>query len=259
MFPNPIIEVNLFGINISVHWFGVWVAIGILCAFTVLFQYTKKKQVDSRFVDFIFYNGIASIMVGFVSAALFQAVYNYIEHPELGFRFGEGITFIGGLIGGVLCFLIVYVIFSKKYEAKLSAVISILPCSILIAHAFGRIGCFFAGCCYGIETDSIFGITFPYLSHAVFPTQLYEAIFLLLIFGICSYLVMKKNYQDNMSLYLFTYGIFRFLIEFIRGDDRGEFLGGIVSPSQFWSLAMIIVAVLLYIISRRKNKNEDGQ
>ena len=75
------------------------IAIGVLFAFGILFYYSKKRGIEERFTDFIFYTGIASIALGFLSAALFQATYNYIENPEKGFKF-DGITFIGGLIGG---------------------------------------------------------------------------------------------------------------------------------------------------------------
>ena len=95
----------------------------------------------------------------------------------MGFHLNGGLTFIGGLIGGTLCFLTIYLFFRKKYTTRLYRMTSILPCCILIAHAFGRIGCFFAGCCYGKETDSFLGVQFPQLSHPVYPTQLYEAVF----------------------------------------------------------------------------------
>ena len=137
MLPDPIF--------LNIHMYGVMIAVGILCAFLVLFYLTKKKGVDVRFTDFIFYNGIASIVVGFGFATLFQSTYNYIKNPSVGFELGSGMTFIGGLIGGVACFLAIYFIFRKKYTTRLYEVISLLPCSILIAHAFGRIGCFFAG------------------------------------------------------------------------------------------------------------------
>ena len=135
MLPDPIF--------LNIHMYGVMIAVGILCAFLVLFYLTKKKGVDVRFTDFIFYNGIASIVVGFGFATLFQSTYNYIKNPSVGFELGSGMTFIGGLIGGVACFLAIYFIFRKKYTTRLYEVISLLPCSILIAHAFGRIGCFF--------------------------------------------------------------------------------------------------------------------
>lgn len=246
MLPDPIF--------LNIHMYGVMIAVGILCAFLTLFYLTKKKGVDVRFTDFIFYNGIASIVVGFGFATLFQSTYNYIKNPSAGFELGSGMTFIGGLIGGVACFLAIYFIFRKKYTTRLYEVISLLPCSILIAHAFGRIGCFFAGCCYGKETDSFLGVQFPDLPHPVHPTQLYEAAFLFVLFAVSVYLILKKDFKHNLSLYLIAYGVFRFLIEYVRGDDRGE-LVGFVSPSQFWSILMVVAGVaIIFVMNRILNK-----
>ena len=246
MLPDPIF--------LNIHMYGVMIAVGILCAFLTLFYLTKKKGVDVRFTDFIFYNGISSIVVGFGFATLFQSTYNYIKNPSAGFELGSGMTFIGGLIGGVACFLAIYFIFRKKYTTRLYEVISLLPCSILIAHAFGRIGCFFAGCCYGKETDSFLGVQFPDLPHPVHPTQLYEAAFLFVLFAVSVYLILKKDFKHNLSLYLIAYGVFRFLIEYVRGDDRGE-LVGFVSPSQFWSILMVVAGVaIIFVMNRILNK-----
>jgi phosphatidylglycerol:prolipoprotein diacylglycerol transferase len=235
------------------------IAVGIVAAFVVLFLYSKKFKIQESFTDFVFYNGIVSIVVGFGSAAVFQAFYNWIENPAGGFNLGSGITFIGGLIGGVACFLLIYLLCRKRYMSKLVDVLSIVPCSILIAHGFGRIGCFFAGCCHGKETDFFLGVKFPHLPNPVHPTQLYEAAFLFIMFGICFWLVMKKDFKHNLSVYLISYGIFRFFNEYLRGDDRGE-LVSIVSPSQFWSILMVIAGILViflmnYIIKREAKKS----
>lgn len=253
MYPNKI-----FGLF---YLYGLMIAIGILAAFGVIFYCGKKKKVEEKFLDFVFYNTIVAIAVGFGAAALFQATYNYIENPEAGFELGGGITFIGGLIGGAACFLIGYAIFRKRYTAKLVDVLSILPCAILIGHAFGRIGCLFAGCCHGPETDAWFGIhmhTSEYGYAKVVPVQLFEALFLFALFAICFILLMKKDFKHNMSVYLISYGVFRFLIEFVRADDRGSFLGGI-SPSQFWSILMVVLGVGLYFLMEyllKKRKEE---
>ena len=196
--------------------------------------------------DFVFYAGIASIAVGFGSAALFQSFYDFLENPSKGFHITGKITFIGGLIGGVACFLLLYLIFRKKLVSKLTDIISIAPCSILIAHAFGRVGCFFAGCCYGKETDSFLGIKFPNLPNPVHPTMLYEAIFLFLLFAICMVLLFKFDFKHNLSVYLIGYGIFRFAVEYLRADDRGQFIGSI-SPSQFWSILMVVIGIALWV------------
>ena len=239
-----------YPIFLNIHIYGIMIAIGVLCAFATLFAVAKKKSIDGKFTDFVFYNGLVSIAVGFGSAALFQAVYDYIEDPSAGFHSNGGLTFIGGLIGGVICFLLIYAFYRGKYTARLYQTISILPCSILIAHAFGRVGCFFAGCCYGKETDSFLGVQFPDLPNPVHPTQLYEAAFLFVMFAICLYLVIKKDFKHNLSVYLMAYGIFRFFLEYLRDDHRGALVGSI-SPSQFWSLLMVVAGVAVFFVVRR--------
>ncbi len=239
MLPNPILGVF--------YMYGIMIAVGILACFLLLFYYGKKRKLESKFVDFVFYNAIAAIAIGFLFAALFQATYNYIENPEAGFDLGGGITFIGGLIGGVISFLVIYFIFRKKFQTKLLDFISFAPCCITIAHAFGRIGCFCAGCCYGKETDSFLGVTFPGMSSPVHPTQLYEAAFLFLLCAIIFLLVMKWDFKHGMSVYLIAYGAFRFGIEYLRNDDRGSFIGNI-SPSQFWSILMIVIGIALIFV-----------
>ncbi len=251
MLPEALYTLEINGNKIfEIHMYGILVAIGIFAAFLSIFVYCKRLHIPDGFVDFIFYNGVASILFGFFSAALFQSVYNFIENPERGFRLGVGITFIGGLIGGALFFLLIYFIFRCRLKNSLAEVISVIPCAILVAHAFGRVGCFFAGCCYGTETDSFLGVQFPNLAHPVYPTQLYEAIFLFLMFALCSYLLLRYRTRHNMSLYLFGYGIFRFLLEFMRGDARGEFVA-LLSPSQFWSVLMVAAAFLVWFLEKR--------
>ena len=232
------------------HLYGLMIGVGILACFGILYYYGKKKKIEENFIDFLFYNAIVAIVLGFGAAALFQATYNYIENPKAGFDLGGGITFIGGLIGGIISFLVGYAIFRKRYKTRLVDVISFLPCCILIAHAFGRIGCLFAGCCHGDETTAWYGIkmhTVKFGYAKVVPTQLFEALFLFALFAVCFILVWKKNFKHNLSLYLIAYGVFRFLLEFLRADDRGKLLG-FISPSQFWSLLMIVGGVAVYFL-----------
>ena len=231
----------------KVHMYGIMVAVGILAAFLTLFYCCKKKGIDPKFVDFLFYNSIVSVILGFGSAALFQATYDYIENPEAGFNIGGGITFIGGFIGGAAVFLILYAIFRKKYSSRLLDVLSILPVCIVFGHAFGRVGCFFAGCCYGKVTDCFLGVKFPNLPEKVHPTQLYEAAFLFILAAVMFVLVMKWGFRHNLSVYLIGYGVFRFLIEFLRDDDRGSLVAG-MTPSQFWSVIMVLIGIGLIFL-----------
>ena len=250
MLPNPIFTI---GDTLKVHMYGVMIAIGVLSAFIVMQIYSKKKNLDAKFIDFLFYDAVVGVLVAFGSAVLFQAIYDYIKSPELGFRLGDGMTFLGGLIGALIAFFGGYLIFRKKLTGRMLDFLPIFPCSIVIAHAFGRVGCFFAGCCYGIHTGTWLDVKFPEVSETVLPTQLYEAAFLFLLFGVLSFLVLKKKCIHTMSIYLISYGVFRFAIEFIRNDERGEFIGSL-TPSQFWSIVMVLAGIVLIIVLKKTGK-----
>lgn len=241
------------------HMYGLMIGVGVLACFGLLFWYGKKRKLEDNFLDFIFYDAILAILVGFGSAALFQAVYDYIETGV--WDINSGITFLGGFIGGAATFLIVYFIFRKKYKNRLLDILSFIPCCILLAHGFGRIGCLFAGCCHGAKTDAWYGIymhTATYGYAKVVPTQLFEAIFLFALGGVCFFLYWKKNFKHNLSLYLIAYGIFRFCLEFLRADDRGKLFGAL-SPSQFWSVMMIIIGVALIFILQPLYKKREAE
>lgn len=254
MYPNPLI-------GNYVTLYGICIAIGIVACILVLRWLGKVTNVNKKFLDFVETLGYIVILLGFLSAKLFQSVYDWIETGTFDFMH-SGITFIGGLIGGAGSFIIIYTLMRKKLTGKIVDILPIAPCCIVIAHAFGRLGCFFAGCCGGRAADP--SDTFYFLAMRfpnqglVYPTQLFEAIFLFILFGILLLLVLKKNFKYGFSIYLFTYGIWRFLIEFLRDDDRGAFIPGL-TPSQFWSIIMIIGAVPVYFLIRYllKTRNND--
>ncbi len=256
MLPDPIFKI--FGRGI--YMYGVMIAVGILACFVLLYLVGKKIGCTQKLLDFSFYNGIGAIAVGFFFAALWQAIYNYIQDPSDGFDlFGGGITVIGGVIGGAAFFLAIYFAFYRPHtkERILNVCPVAAPC-ILIAHAFGRIGCFFAGCCHGKVTDSFLGMQFPDLPYKVFPTQLYEAIFLFILCAVLTFVLLRFKYRLTFPVYMFSYALFRFLIEFLRGDDRGSFIPGI-SPSQFWCILIILGSIPTYILLRRAYKKFDLQ
>lgn len=256
MYPDGLIEI---GGKSYVTLYGICIAIGIILCIMTLHFLGNKLKVNKQFLSLVETIAYCAILVGFFSAAVFQGIYTYIETGI--FSLNSGITFLGGLIGGVVSFIAIYLVLRKKATGRITDILPIAPCCILIAHSLGRLGCFFAGCCGGIRTDSWLGIKFPGTFVKVYPTQLFEAIFLLVFFIVLSLLVYKKNFKYTFVAYLGGYGIWRFLIEFLRGDNRGEFVGNI-SPSQFWALLMIILAVptyffLKYLFTNRAKELED--
>jgi phosphatidylglycerol:prolipoprotein diacylglycerol transferase len=226
--------------------------------FVYLEIYYRKKKVPRLLISYFEIDAVLAIILGFVFANLFQNLYNFIENPS-SFSWSWAMTFYGGLIGGITFFLLGYFLFiKKKYGPQMHDFLVIAPACITVAHGFGRIGCFCAGCCYGIETNSWLGVTFPGMDHKVFPTNLFEAIFLLVLSIVLLLLALKKNCIYNMPIYLISYGAWRFGIEFIRGDHRGSFVGSL-SPSQFWSILMFVAGVvyLVFLFTKKKTPKEN--
>ncbi len=236
--------------------YSVFLFLGVLFCLALLYAYQKKNNLKRNYTYDILILACISVIIGILSATLFQFIFDSIKENSTNGAFA--MTFFGGLVGGVIVFLIGYkFVIKKRYpESKfINDILIIAPACITLAHGLGRIGCFFAGCCYGIVTDSIFGVKFPHLDHNVYPTQLYEAIFLLILTGILSLLAFKFKNKYTMPIYLASYGVFRFLIEFIRGDDRGAYLFGVISPSQVFSIVCIIISIILFIYLYKQNIN----
>ena len=135
--------------------------------------------------------------------------------------------------------------------------LDIAACCMPLAHAIGRIGCFFAGCCHGAETDAWYGVQMNTLEgiKTVVPVQLFEASFLFLLSAILLWLFIKKpNRIPLMPSYCGCYGIWRFCIEFFRGDYRGNSPIEFLSPSQFIALLLLIISIIYFTVWRLKKK-----
>ncbi len=239
----------------EVYLYGICMALGIICCFLFLMFTMERKNFNEECIDKGLLFGIVATGIGVFMAAVFQALYDYIDDPSGGFTL-SGLTFYGGLIGGVASFLIfwnlyVFVIaphakvkfLQSHMNAGLCDALPFVPIAIGIAHAFGRLGCTFAGCCYGAETDAWYGVVFDTThGQAVVPTQIFECVFLVVLTIIMAILYFKFHFNLNMSVYCIAYGIWRFLIEFVRDDYRGSFIPGL-TPSQFWAIIMVILGV----------------
>ena len=227
----------------------------VLCI--LLFRYlSDRTQTSARLTNLALGGGFVGIALGFGSAVLFQAFYDYLAGAGFFLDAYTGSTFYGGLIGGAAGFLCVYFIggrFAFPHGEHLSsffAVAGMACASITLAHGFGRLGCFFIGCCHGIQTNSPLDLYFPSLEAAVLPTQLYEAAFL---FALCAILTIRalRGKQDGLPLYLVAYGTFRYFIEFVRGDDRGASPVPFLSPSQLTAHLLIALGIFLYWLEAR--------
>lgn len=266
MHPQPII--SLFDGKVEIFLYGICMAVGIIACFGFLMYTMWKKNFNDEATDKLLLIGIFGTGFGILSAALFQGLYNYIDNPAGRFHL-DGMTFIGGLIGGVVSFLFVYLMYiyviaprtkikllQNNMNGTLTDALPFIPIGIAIAHAFGRLGCFFGGCCYGMEADWGLYCANSY-SHGVFyegpkvvPLQLFEMSFLVVLAVVMAVLYFKFKFNYNFGLYAIAYGIWRFGIEFVRGDERGQFIGTALSPSQIWSIVMVIVGVGFFFLQK---------
>lgn len=254
----------------GVYLYGVCIAIGIIACLLVYYLYTKRKNMPADVQDFTFITALIAIALGFLFAKLYQAIYDWIENGFKNFDFyNSGITFMGGVIGGAATFLLVYFLGGKLvfkgsrenlHVKEFNKTLLCAPCCITIAHAFGRIGCLFAGCCRGAYLGSSYNGSFlggiymePYgaVRGYYVPTQLYEAVFLFALFAVLSVLYFKRS-NITMQVYLIAYGAWRMFIEFFRADDRGAVVLGLY-PSQWQSIVFIalgIALIVFYIIRK---------
>ena len=165
-----------------------------------------------------------------------------------------GFVFYGGLLGGALG-LYIYV---KQFKLRFFEYADIYATVLPIGHALGRVGCFFAGCCYGIPHDGLFSHTYTAtvgttpLGVPLLAIQLIEAIALFLLFLalLTVFLLSRQRLGFCSTVYAISYAVLRFALEFFRGDKgRGVF---IFSTSQWISL--LILALVLWVMRRKKKK-----
>ncbi len=210
--------------------------LGFILGLLVIENKLRKKflQVHNKaYIILIF-----SVVVGWIGSHVFDCVIKGRAITHAGFMF------YGGLISGAFSFVIVSaLLIDKKY---IFAILNAAVIPFILVHAIGRIGCFLAGCCHGIPlTQShYFNLFLKY-----HPTQLYESFFLLLL-ALFLHKLENKYPLRLCYIYLVSYGIFRFLIEFLRGDDRVFIYG--LSISQLISLMIFLPITLIWIMYKPK-------
>lgn len=238
----------------SVPMFGVMMLCGMLAAF-ILLSYTRRYIRFSE--DALLSCALWVIILGFVGSKLLFWIVELdqvIADPHyLIETLREGFVFYGSLVGG----LVGMWIYAKRAKLPFFAFFDLFCPSLVLAQAFGRIGCFLAGCCYGSPcADSCaIAVTYPPGGAApsgvpLLPTQLMEAAFLfILTFVLMRILKAKRPFGTVAGWYCVLYGVWRFIIEFYRSDDRGAV--GALSTSQFIGIGVVIAGIVLLLLVKR--------
>ena len=224
---------------IKIPSYTLMLVVGVVSYATYLLVTLKKEGKSKQVIEKALLVSVLAFAVMGVTAFLFNSLFHSIEQGKLVMG---GITWAGGVVGAFPAFVILTHFIIKEERGNEINFFSLLVPGIVLGHAFGRIGCFMDGCCYGITTGTFLDMYFPSIAKSVLPTQLYECIFLFAL-----YYVMTKRDVHSLQIYCFGYGAFRFLIEFLRGDiARGEFVPG-MSPAQFISILLVVTGIVLTI------------
>lgn len=264
MFPS----INIFGTDISTY--TIMVLIGIIVCGLYIVKTCKNKNIDdNEIISLLLFSSIGVFVGGHLLYAitrldliiLFLSKIEKVTSFHLLLQclieiFG-GSVFYGGLIGG----LFVAHFYMKRKKIKFEETSDLCTPIIPLFHAFGRIGCFLVGCCYGIE--SRFGFVYKYSPNILtnhvtrFPIQLVEAGFNLILFIVLNNLYKNNKFKGNLIyIYLISYSILRFIIEFFRGDSYRGFVFGI-STSQFISIVIFIFSIVIIIVKKQKKNSKN--
>lgn len=246
-------KIDVFGFQIQVY--GLLTLLGAIAAIIWCMYAVKQRRLDTNLLnDILIYAGIGALVGGKLLYLIVDIPWltenaaQFIADPLSFLQYlTSGFVYYGGFIG-LLCAVWLYS--CRHPHVSVSDYLEACMAAIPLFHSFGRIGCFLAGCCYGEPANSILAIPVytqanPTVLVSRYPVQLYEAFFNLMLFlFLASMSRRRRNGFAQLGTYLTAYGIFRFLIEFLRGDAiRGVFL---LSTSQWISL--ILVPIGLWIL-----------
>jgi phosphatidylglycerol:prolipoprotein diacylglycerol transferase len=230
--------------------YGFFIALGVVAAMVVAIRLCKLEGIDhNRVLDM----AVWAVLAGLVTSRLGYAFTEpgaFRNDPLEIFRlWNGGLVFYWGLLGGAGTALF----FIRRYRLPLWKTADLAAVCVPLAHTFGRIGCFMAGCCYGRECALPWAVTFTNPDSLapqnvpLHPTQLYESGTNLIIFGLLYLLHRRRRFEGQIfATYLVLYAAARFTIEFFRGDERGSYLLDMFSPAQATGLVMGAAGIALW-------------
>lgn len=248
---------------VSIPMYSLCIFLGLGFGILLAVRRCRVYQISKEDVFYCILYGCIGLLIGGKLLYLLTILPQLVQLPKEFFQdFANieplllgGFVFYGGLfgaIGGVL-------IYCKQYHLTVIPMLEVICLVVPLIHAFGRLGCFFAGCCYGMPAPEPWGVIFHHSEIApndipLLPVQLLEAAGNLLIFlGLWFGFRKKKTDGQILGLYCVCYGVLRFGMEFLRADSYRGILG-IFSLSQWLSLAMVLFGGIWLYWRRQKQR-----
>lgn len=244
---------------LTVTWYGILAATGFLVG---LWNASRRGLRDGLAPEKILDLG-PWLIVGAVAGARTLYVWSYWREYFAARPFTEifmvhkgGLVFYGGLAGATLAALL----HLRWKRLPLWKVADALAPGIALGYVIGRFGCLMNGCCYGRPTDLPWAIHFPADHEAagtgVHPTQVYESLLNLGLYGALAWLHRRKTFDGQVfALYLMSYAVLRATVEMFRGDYRVLYLGGWATPAQLVGVLVFLAGLALYLRLPRPDRS----
>ncbi|MEN6626362.1 MAG: prolipoprotein diacylglyceryl transferase [Candidatus Sumerlaeia bacterium] len=268
--------------NFPVGTYGLMIVVGIMAAIGLASFLARRRGMQPEFFQDL---AMVALLAGFVGGRLLYVLLDvkyYLNNP------GEIVFSRGGFVfqGGAILAILVCIWYIRRHRQPMFETADIAAPALVLAHAFGRIGCFLAGCCYGLTCTADhahpvlekIAVQYPLVKDAagnpvemfnwayseqvrngliepgaaaplpIVPVQLFESAGNFLICAVLVWAWRRKRFSGQIAaMYLGLYGLLRFSLEFLRGDtERGLWLGGSISTAQIISIGMIAAAAALW-------------
>ncbi|MBR7127630.1 MAG: prolipoprotein diacylglyceryl transferase [Lentisphaeria bacterium] len=210
---------------LTISYYGFMAACGFLAALALLNFNRKLADLSSDDASNLIFIALIGGIIGARTFYVIQFFDQFRNHLADIIRIDKGgLVFYGGFFLAFVSILI----YCRKKNFDTVRVLDVLVPSLAIGHAFGRIGCFLHGCCFGKPTELFCGVIYPqgsapfyrYGATPLHPVQIYESLCNIILAIIAMILLRKSKRGVTMSFYLISYGLLRFLNEFLRGDHH---------------------------------------
>lgn len=235
------ISQNIKFLGVSPYIF--WAAVGAVLSATVFLRLIKKDGMGLRLPFFLLISSFLGMVTG---ARGFSVIASEIYFQNTGRESHGGLVFYGGLFGFLATYYILQKIMLNSENAGLWDAAAV---TIPLFHAFGRIGCAFSGCCFGIEFSRFFVIYSDGIRR--FPVQFLGAACEFLMFLLLITLSERRKFRGSLiKIYLTVYPIGRFFIEFLRGDGVRGMIGNF-SFGQVCSIALLCAMINVHFRKRK--------
>lgn len=249
--------------RLTIYSYGFMIALGIVVGLFLARRQAAREGIDpNQIVDITFYVLVAAL----IGSRLLFVLLNFGEYADDPVKILK--IWEGGLVfyGGFLLAAVIGIWYIKRFGLPLWQVADIFAPSIAISHAFGRIGCFWAGCCYGSACTLPWAVTFTdprslaLQGIPLHPTQLYSSLSLFALFAFLVLLRKRKTFHGELFWsYALCYSLGRFFLEFLRGDPRGSVLGGFLSTAQAISIPLAGISVVMFLYLRKRGTKRDAR